>query len=84
MDSGGDEHAALAVDDQSSVVVANVEWLEVLGGRLQSKLNCQAEEETSEPPWAASLGNHLPLTASAVLSLCAWKRDGGERVGEED
>lgn len=30
MDSGGDEHPTLAVDDESSVVVADIEWLEEL------------------------------------------------------
>lgn len=31
METGGDEHAALAIDDERPVVVAHVEWLEEVG-----------------------------------------------------
>ena len=39
VDSGRDEHAALAVDDDSPVVVAHVEWLEHVGRACLCYLN---------------------------------------------
>lgn len=45
MNTGGDEHSAFSVDDQSSVVVADVERLEELGGDYR-KLNCHTHTET--------------------------------------
>jgi hypothetical protein len=42
VDSCGDEHATLAVDDESPVVIAHVEWLEEVG-RGHCKLNYQRQ-----------------------------------------
>lgn len=47
VDAGGDEHAAVSIDDQSSVVVADVEWCEELGGN-RGELNCETQKQASE------------------------------------
>lgn len=47
VDAGGDEHAAAAIDDQSSVVVGDVEGLEELGGN-RGELNCETQKQASE------------------------------------
>ena len=53
MDSGGDKHPAVSVDDQSSVVVADVEWLEELAGD-DGEVQGQRHGQTLKRNWSST------------------------------
>lgn len=65
MNTGGDEHSAFAIDDQSCVVVADIERLEELGGNYR-KLNCETHTETLKPTPISLLNHSLTVWYSTV------------------